>query len=277
MADTIEFDGATYKLACTPPPAGFQCGIPPLSAAGFRTWTDDEIMGFLRTKAPRQRRLQFGGEVVDQGQVGSCNAAATTQALVKAMRLTGAGAVPRLNWEFLYSLINRGVDQGSHLSESARAVRDVGVCPWKDRHQFNRHIFANHFTPEDTRDAADYKAGSIFRITTWQELATLTLSGQGAAVVAVHVGSNFNSLDGAGYAGASSGPGNHAVQVCDVDLVNGRVAFDMENSWSKRWGQGGYCYLDWDRHLAPTVRIHDFFAILSANAKPFEGVPAVVI
>jgi len=99
----------------------------------------------------------------------------------------------------------------------------------------------------------------------------VVLSGQGAAVVAVHVGSNFTNLDSNGIAGFANGPGNHAVIVQDVELVNGRLLFDMPNSWDVNFGDEGHAYLTWVGHMAQTVRYHGFFFV-AVGSNP-GGVP----
>lgn len=262
----VTHGGETYRLGLRLPPT-YPDTFPRLStAAGFRVWSRAEILDAIKAK-PVKRRTQFAGDkwVKQQGQVGSCNAAAATGVLRRCMALGGRNDVPDLNWEFLYAQVNGGRDQGSMLDDGMQALVDVGVPPFKPGHRFNRDIYKQHYTPEDYRDAAAFKATDCFTVSTPEELATLVLSGQGAAVVAVHVGGSFLRLDAKGFAGADAGPGNHAVLVCDAEVIDGELAFDHCGSWGVNTHAGGYAYFSWPRHFAQTIKHHAFYAVLAAT------------
>jgi hypothetical protein len=110
------------------------------------------------------------------------------------------------------------------------------------------------------------------------ELATLVLSKSGGVVVAVDVDNSFMKLDKNGICGGGRGPGNHAVHVDDVDIINGELVFDMQNSWGLNFGEAGRAYTTWQRHFVPTYRNHQFFAVMgsSYDALRDEG-PAVKV
>jgi hypothetical protein len=268
------FGGDRFKLACLLPPPQHRTGLPKLAdAPGFRAWSRQDIMAALAAKPCGLRPRQFAGPrwIVNQMQVGSCCSAATTGALRRSATLTGAAAVPPLNWEFLYAQVNGGSDRGSLLVDNNRAVRTTGVPVLTDRHRMNVDIYKGSYAAADYTAAAEYRARDVYECDTEDELLTLVLSGQGAAVVAVSVGANFNSLDRDGFPPVDGGPGNHAVGICDADLVNGEPALWMYNSWGLNWGMGGdyagHCLLSWNRHLARTVPYHKFFVILSDDIK----------
>lgn len=200
--------------------------------------------------------------------VHNCNAAAAVGALRRARFLRGIdnNNSIQLAWEFLYAQINRGKDNGSLLDEGMVALRDIGVCPLDlQKHPINKHIYKKYYTPEDYRDAALFQARSPFPLDTEEELATLVLSGIGAAVVAVDVNNSFMSLDRDGICGGGNGPGNHAVGVDDVDIIDGELAFDMFNSWDLSYGQDGRAYLTWKKHFYKTVKYHRYYAVMASN------------
>ncbi len=272
----VEFEGRTLRLGTLLPPMGKPRTMAPLvSAPGFRAWTRVEIEDAVRRK-PIKRRHQFAGKnwIVNQANRGSCNAAALTGALRRAMALAGRNDVPHLSWEFGYAQINGGRDQGSMLDDGMQEViLGTGLPPLDlARHPLNKHILKSQYSAEDYRDALNWKGEQCYTVDTPEELATLVLSGQGAAVVAVHVGSSFTRMDKDGYAGADRGAGNHAVGVCDVEIINGRLAFDHFGSWDVTMHADGYAYFDWDRHLAPCNQYHDFYAIVAAS-NPGDGAP----
>lgn len=285
MSDTnlpeIDFKGQTFKLGTLLPPT-FPDTLPKLSAApGFRVWSKVEIEDFIRNK-PVKRRQQFAGKdwICNQGQVGSCNAAAATGALRRAMFLNGRNDVPMLNWEFLYAQINGGRDQGSMLDDGMNAIVKTGVPVMKPDHKFNRAIFQNYYKPEDYAEAGKWTASNCFTLDQDQpelaerQLATLVLSGVGAGVVAVHVGSNYNNFTNGGFIGQDSGPGNHAVGADDAEIINGELSFNSPGSWGLSWGDDGYGYLSWNKHFRQTSKYHAFYAVLAAS-NPGDGAPAV--
>ncbi len=275
MSDLQELHG--FKLGCNPQPYGVKSGMPKLSDA-IRIWTRQEIMDFLKTKPVKLRRKQFAGKdwIKNQGQIGSCNACASTGVLRRAAALNGVNSVPDLNWEFLYAQINGGSDNGSQLADANKELLTVGVPELTQSHRFNRDIYKQNYKQSDYDEAKKWRAERTFEIHTEEELATLVLGGTGAADVAINVGNNFMNIDSNGCPGASSGPGNHAVGVQDVELVDGRLLFDSFNSWDLDFGDNGYMYLEWNRHFVHTIQYHGFYAVLAVDVKSQDDSSPVV-
>lgn len=280
MSDTnlpeIDFKGQTFKLGTLLPPT-FPDTLPKLSdVPGYRQWTRQEIEDAIRNK-PVKRRQQFAGPnwIVNQSNRGSCNPCAGVGASRRTMALVGRNDVPLLSWEFVYAQLVDGNDQGSMLDDGMKVLQEIGAPPLDPaKHPINAHIRKRDYSAEEMRDAANYRGTNCFVADDELDLATLILSGQGAGVVAVHVGNSFMSMDANGFCGASNGPGNHAVGVQDVEIINGELAFDMFNSWGMNYGDAGHAYLSWKRHMTQTVKYHRFYAILSAS-NPGDGAPAV--
>jgi hypothetical protein len=263
---THDFNQQTRFLGLNVPKV-FPVNVPDLTQfPGFRVWTRVEIEDAVRTK-PIKRRDQFRGPdwIVDQGRVGSCALAASSAALRRAMELNGRNDNPKLSWEYGYAEAVDGDDNGTELI-TAMKVLQAGLPPLDlHRHPLNRDIRKSDYGADESAAAQQHKAEACYAIDTDMQLATFVLSGQGAAVVAVDVGGDFSDLDVNQQPPDGGGPGNHAVGVDDVDIINGQLMFDCFNNWSESWGVGGRCRLGWDGNLKRTVRFHRFFAILAAS------------
>lgn len=249
-------------------PATYPAELPRLTAIpGFRVWTRQEIEEAIRTKPFKARDIFKGSDWIENQQnVGSCCPTAETAASRKAAYFAGANEVPKLSAEFLYAQVNRNSDSGALLDETQKAGHEVGHLIRDDaKHPFNKHIFKKHYTAEDYRDAQKWRTGTAYQIDTELELATLILSKAGGAVVAVDVDNSFMNLNSDRICGGGRGPGNHAVNPDDVEIINGQLAFDMANSWGLSYGDGGRAYLTWEKHFKTTVKNHRFFVILGSD------------
>lgn len=268
MDDVINYKGQTIRTGCLVPAVNTS-SLPLLSSApGFRTWTRNEIEEAIKKK-PYKRRDFFKadqGWILNQANRGSCNCAAATGALRRVMVLGGRNEVPQLSWEFLYAQLVDGDDRGSMLDDGMVALGKTGIPPLDlTRHPLNKHIRKRDYSPEDYAQAQGFMAEQCYQVDDPLEMATLLLSGQGAGVVAVHVGNNFVNLDKNGYAGVDRGPGNHAVCVDDVEIINGKLAFDHAGSWGPGMHADGRAYFDWDAHLKGPNQYHKFYAIVGAT------------
>lgn len=265
--DYIPYNGQVLRTGNLVPPVKGS-SLPLLSAApGFKVWTRSEIEEAIKLR-PMKRREQFAGKdwILNQANRGSCNAAAATGALRRTMVLGGRNDVPQLAWEFLYAQINGGQDNGSMLDDGMNAITRIGIPLLNlQKHPLNRDILKSKYTPEEYAQAKEWRAETCYQTDDPLELATAILGFNAAGVVAVHVGSSFTSLDKNGYVGVDHGPGNHAVGVSDVELINGKLAFDHNGSWGVDMHDHGYGYLDWDAHLAQTSRNHQFYVIIGAT------------
>jgi len=204
--------------------------------------------------------------IFNQGQIGSCNAAAAVLALEKIRHTLGRDRI-KLSPEFLYGQINGGRDRGSMLDDGMKALMSIGSCPREMvPHQEYRK---SRMRPECIVQAERFRAFECYRIDDEFGMATAAAMGF-QIIVALHAGGAFSRLDRNGVAGVVSGGGNHAVHVDDVRIRDGRLEFDMVNSWSLRYGQDGRAWTAWG-HYAQTIRNHAFYAIRGAARDPEAG------
>lgn len=199
--------------------------------------------------------------IKNQGQYGSCNGFAGAAALTRARIRRGLKRVD-LSGAYLYSLINGGRDNGSHLSAGMKTLAETG-CATEATVPWNKIYPSKYDRSKANREAAKYKAFECYRVDNEAELWTALALGWDV-VVAVHVGRRFSTLDRNGVAGVDSGQGNHAV-ICDgLVWAGGEICGDGVNSWGTGWGDKGRMLLRW-AHFRQTIGIHSFYAIRSTT------------
>jgi len=228
------------------------------------------VEGLINDKDRVKSRDLFGDDwVYNQGNIGSCNGCAGAKALERSRVKSGMDHVV-LSGEYLYSRINDSRDIGSMLDDGMEWLSKNGVAPFKSRH--SQKYRERDFTAEDVRDAARYKGIECYGVDTELELATgLALGFVG--VVAVHATNAFMNLDNQGRVQRSQGPGNHAVLVDDVRIIDGELCFDMANSWGLSYGDKGRGYLTWKNHLSQPNSNHYFYLIRATSTDSEDGTP----
>lgn len=229
-------------------------------ADGIGVLSKDKIVSLIKKPKRVAGRKRFLGTnwIKNQGRRGSCNAYAAASALERARDLRGEPRVI-LGPEFLYAHINGGRDQGSMLDKGMKALQVLG-CPPKEYVPYES-FRRDEQTKEGFDNAARFRILEPYAIHTEEEIAT-ALALNFMVVVATHVSDAWMRLDAEGVAGGSNGPGNHAVGCHDVRIgKDGFYQFDHFGSWGLRYGQEGCAWLTWRRHLASTIRFHQFYAV----------------
>ena len=205
--------------------------------------------------------------VINQGNLGSCNAAATVAAYHNRRELDGMAKV-LLCPNHLYMNINGGGDNGSQLVDGLKASQALGVSPVEVRVngsivKFPLNVFNRRQVNASLLAAADaaaktYESFEAFRVptTSYQDFKMTIASAiarDQQLIIALHVGNPFMNLRN-GYIQQSPGPGNHALCVHSGKWVGGEdlVHADIQNSWgptinpllgpvkSQGWGEGGF-------------------------------------
>ena len=203
----------------------------------------------------------------NQGGRGACNGFAAASCLERERVKCGLDGV-HLSGEFIYAHINGGRDQGSMLDDGMDHLLKVGTCR-ADLVPHEEYLL-NRISQAAKEDAKRFKAFECYHLSTEIELATALALGW-TCVVAVHVGGGYQQLDQYGIRGASAGPGNHAVCIQDVVVVNNEFCFDEVGSWAN-----GFAYLTWQRHLKYTVGNHYFYACRAVVDDPQATNPLVI-
>lgn len=216
----------------------------------------------------------------NQGSYGSCNGFAGAAALTKSRVRRGLPRVD-LSGAYLYSLINRGRDNGS-LLEDGMAELPNGVAT-EQTVPFDKIYPRLYDEAKASAERTRFRGLECYVLRRGpdafpdQQVFSALACGFDI-VVAVHVNSAFMRLDRRGVSGVGNGPGNHAI-ACDgytFDSINNELLADNDGSWGLSFGDQGRTFVTWKNHLEYTHNYHQFYAIRSTSEDPKnDSVPAV--
>ena len=176
----------------------------------------------------------------DQGNQGSCNAAAATCVVEACRFMAGMSSVP-LSRGNLYGQINGGRDEGSLLGDALEALASRGVVP---NSVIGDMIWRGELWPEGWEvQAKDYRVLEAYYCPTFDHMATALLNGY-LVDFGIMVGDRFvPNLDGwlPDYQG---GYGGHAMAGFGLSQRGDGVwGIETSNSWGVGWGKDGWCYV----------------------------------
>lgn len=263
----VENSAGTFKLGLLLP--DYIPNIAPKFSENVELFNESQLKNVLSDSNRTIRRRFFGPNwIKDQNGRGACNGYAGAGALERARVLKGLTHI-KLSGDGLYAAINGGRDQGSMLDDGMDWMMQYGIPPESlvPQHEYLK----NRIPAEAYEQGKRFKGFECYSVDTEPELLTGLAIGF-VGVVATHVSGSYSSLDADGVSKGGNGPGNHAVGVDDLKYSTrtGKFLVDKFNSWSTRWGDNGRCYLNWDKHLATSVRYHRFYLIRSTSDDP-EG------
>ncbi len=232
---SVEIEQNLLMMGCEPVTAGEQLVIP---LVPVNDWEEFDV----------RRNPNYPIQVKDQDGKGACNGHATATAMELARYFNGQPHVALSGW-FPYALLCNGVDRGSSIGEALGVVTRRGLSPESDVPYGIIH--PQKLTSEAHSSAQHYKCVVGMRIQTWDQLMSAVQLRMGGINLSIKVGMNFN-LDAQGVVNCSGGPGNHAICAGHgaKRLPNGTWAILWQNSWSTKWGDGGYAWLTqahWDQ------------------------------
>jgi hypothetical protein len=244
--------------------------VPPQKASAFPAyessgpmWSMDDVIAVAKTRPAWAGSTPFGTDYIKtQKSTNACNGHAGASALTRARVRRGLPRVD-LSGAYLYSLVNGGSDNGSHLEAGMKALQQRGVAteatvPW------NRIFPSQYDRAKADAEAALYKGFECYAVGTELGLFSALAAGFDC-VVAVHVsGNEFMRLDSFGVPGGGQGPGNHAVGCDDLSWDNGLFA-ESYNSWDTSYGKQGRMRLTWNKFFRHTSPYHMFYAIRSTT------------
>jgi len=177
--------------------------------------------------------------VLDQNGLGACvgfSAAATMMGLRAAAGLEHV----LLSGGHLYGQINGGSDRGAYLSDSIVALKNTGICPASVVPELS---WQQRTWPSNWKDIArENRALEAFDSNTFDALAVAAQRGF-LSSFGVMIDDGFDT-DNEGYiAPRRRAKGGHAITCVGVHYGRNKWWLKILNSWTPKWGVGGYGYL----------------------------------
>jgi C1A family cysteine protease len=191
----------------------------------------------------------------DQGGTDSCVSwAATYAAASQSARRAGLGAALKLSPSFTYNQISRDPYclVGTVMSKTLDLLRDVGALPIEE-YAFDGGWCGRLPTPAELQRAAKYriKSWSRFDATNLESVkAQLT---RGAPVIFdIRNSIELKTLEGDKIFDLSGVPNGNGHAIVAVGYDDTRNAFRIQNSWGRKWADGGYGWMSynfWTRNV----------------------------
>ncbi len=208
-----------------------------------------------------------------QGAQSSCVAWATSYGLrgyYENRRRGGEAGAPAFSPSFIYNQIkSRGANcrVGTSISDALDLMKRVGTVPLSE-FPYDPGNCSRLPEPDVAEDARP------FRIADWKRVNSAKVDdvkGQlyagNPVVIGMSVNARFQKLRGdAVYDDVNTDGGGHAMVVVGYD--DRRGAFKLFNSWSEKWGDHGFGWVDYDSFR---VRTHGAFVMQLPGSAPPPG------
>jgi hypothetical protein len=228
-------DGSGHRriLACLKPTKKyshfphFSSAFPLMPKADWQEFEDDDSM--IR--------------ILDQDGHGSCVGHGSCSGFEYAW--TRRGGTSRIfSANYLYSLLNLGSDNGAVVGDAATALQQQGICLDATVPEAANIIFTRQMPPGAATEAQRFKAGTIYRITTFEEIAT-AVQMRLPVVVGIDCGQAFEpDANGVLPDQRGSGGGHCMFLRLGMKNIKGDWYAKDQNSWAATWGVKGCCWIN---------------------------------
>ena len=185
----------------------------------------------------------------NQNPTGSCVSwAATYAAASQAARRAGLGSSVRLSPAFTYNQMSRDpyCRIGTNASKTLDLLRDVGALPIEE-YAFDGGWCGRLPSAAELQRAAKYKIKSWSRFDATNLEAVKAQLARGVPVIFdLRMSNEFKAIKGDSVfdGGATQNGGGHTMIAIGYD--DARKAFRIENSWGRKWADGGYAWLSYN-------------------------------
>lgn len=151
---------------------------------------------------------------------------------------------------FIYNQINKGLDNGSSYSEALELMKNLGVCTLKDM-PYTEKDYTTKPTSTQLNAATNYKIKNWGRINISEASFKRFLYYDYPIIIAAQIDDNFKKLSDKLPNGefiwktpSVNGSSGHAMVIVGFD--NDKKAFKVLNSWSDKWANKGFIWLDYE-------------------------------
>lgn len=258
-------DSSNEIRSCGCLPRTVEIAVGASAEENLGVWTRQDCIDVIKAKSERRidvmKRegfLPVFTKKANQGSTSGCNGGATANNYTLARYFGGIKDMAVYSGAYNYSLMNGGRDSGSVLADGRRTASQNGfvtveVCPWS-------MIFRGQTKQFDSL-AAENKAPDPYPART--ELGLLTsIAKDSFGTVCIEAGPHIETPDHNGIAGMAAGAGNHAVTIVDCQIMGTDTpVYTLYLDWGPNHGQGGFCNVTWDSHLAQTCNYHLFWVL----------------
>jgi len=186
--------------------------------------------------------------MLDQNGHGACVGYAHGGAAMVLRARSGAPFV-HLASDFLYTLINGGVDMGANGGDAIQALTATGIC--SQSLVSGRPVRPRGVSQACVTDAARFRLRKSYRAASVEEAVTAAVMGY-QLTFAVQAGGRYNTdADGTiAYLGRFL---NHEQQCGEgLRVVGGKAQILGRNSWGQAFGQNGFGWFT-ENHLAASL------------------------
>lgn len=192
-------------------------------------------------------------EIQNQANVGMCASSGTVNTVEVARNLAGLDYVPLSAGDLYRRVCVNGGDNGSLPEDNLEELLRNGIAPVSDVPylEWRREV--------GTANRARYRGLEAWRLATTVHVASALQHGFPCLIGYFHQANDNPGRDG-WMDSPSGGRGGHAVCVIGLKKRGNEWGFEFENSWTTRWGMGGYAVLPESR-LAYGLRSFSAWAL----------------
>jgi len=227
----------------------------------------------------------------NQGQFGTCvgwSSAYAARTIVEARnkKMTDRNQISNEAFSpmFVYHMIRQdeGCANGTFINDALETMKDKGVVKFD---QLTENCPDVEIDDEVLEIATPNKISDFARLFADQETVPVKMKAMKKAlaagnpvVIGMKVPPSFFKVTYSWEPAPEDNPGNkyggHAMCVIGYDdaELDGRGAFEIQNSWGAQWGNGGYIWVSYDAFMAYTKYAYEVIAIPSATDASNNGV-----
>lgn len=195
-----------------------------------------------------------------QNGYGSCAGYAIASAGTKTIVQQGFPRID-LSGDYQYSRVNGNRDQGSGLKENMDSFMQNG-CATAQTVKLGQIFRRQYDTAKADAEALLFRGWELFATQDEQSVIT-ALTMKMKVIIAIHVDRNWRKFDSRGMLAENNGVGNHCEHLDAIryNSQTGVFEFRKATSHGVSYGDGGYCWVTFDRNLKTASRYHLFYAI----------------